>query len=90
MEKDTIDRREAIKEIIRAESYSDVSCELYRKVSDILDILSDLPSAQSTIVRCKDCDKYVKSEKVALRRCSLLNFYPTEDWYCAGALERRK
>lgn len=91
MIEDTINRKEAIRSVIKADSYSDVSGEFYRKMDDILGILEKLPSALPTIIKCKDCKRYVKSEGATLKKCSLLNFYPTEDWYCAGAeLERRK
>ena len=85
MAEDTINRKEAIRGVIKADSFSDVSGEFYRKMDDMLNMLEKLPSAQPTIIKCKDCKRYVKSEKVALKKCSLLNFYPTEDWYCAGA-----
>lgn len=44
-----------------------------------------MPPAQSIIIRCKDCRWRRKNDKVALFKCSLFNFYPTEDWFCAGA-----
>ena len=43
MSNDTISRKEAIRAVIRAPSYSDVSGEQYRKSDDIIDILENLP-----------------------------------------------
>ena len=43
MSDDTISRREAIRAMMRAPSYSDTLGEQYRKVEDIIDILENLP-----------------------------------------------
>lgn len=91
MAEELINRRAAIRKIIQADSYCDTSDEEYKKTKDILDILYGLPGAQDTIIRCKDCSHYI-DEKTGLKKCSFLNFFPVEDWYCAGGakLERRK
>lgn len=43
MSSDTISRKEAIREVMRAQPYSDILGEQYRKVEDIIDILENLP-----------------------------------------------
>ena len=42
MSNDTISRKEAIRAVIRAPSYSDILGEQYKKVEDIIDILENL------------------------------------------------
>ena len=80
-----IDRSETIKSLVNIETYTDKTGKRYKKLNDVIDVLCHMPGAQLTIKRCKDCDKYKKDEKTGLKKCTLLNFFPTEEWYCKGA-----
>lgn len=81
MMNDFVSRRAVARGIVQADAYSDTSGDSYRKTEDILDMLYDLPSAQDELIRCKDCECYVDGE-TGLKKCSFLNIYPIEDWYC--------
>lgn len=50
--------------------------------------LTNLPSAQPEIIRCKDCDWWTKQEGSAQGRCELMQMYPTGGWYCGNARRR--
>ena len=52
------------------------------------EVISKLPSAQSEIVRCKDCDWWTKQEDSLQGRCALLQMYPTGGWSCGNARRR--
>ena len=52
------------------------------------EVISKLPSAQSEIVRCKDCDWWTKQEDSLQGRCALLQMYPTGGWFCGNARRR--
>lgn len=85
MGKNLISREEVVKGVIQADSYSDASGEEYKKTTDILNMLCDLPGAQSTVRGCEDCKWFIDDEGTALKKCVLLDFFPTVDWYCAGS-----
>lgn len=50
--------------------------------------LLKLPSVElktGELVRCKDCDWLEKSDNSLQWRCKRYGFYPTGEYYCAGA-----
>ena len=51
-----------------------------------------VPSVEPTtgeLVRCKDCDWWEKSDNSLQGRCARYGFYPTGEYYCAGAELKR-
>ena len=58
-------------------------------VADAMDAISDLPSAQSGIIRCKDCKHRDPEDKKCDCGHDILWQLPRDDnWFCADA-ERR-
>ena len=47
--------------------------------------IDELPSVQPEVIRCKDCKWWDKQEMSLQGRCSLLQMYPTGEWYCGNA-----
>jgi len=49
-----------------------------------------LPSADVVeVVRCKDCEWWTKQKDSIQGRCDLMQMYPTGEWFCGNAQERR-
>ena len=84
--KKTISQESAINAIVQAaipymkENPSKPEQYILMGISDALNAIKALPSAQPEIIRCKDCGK----RKV----CRTSTAWPGDDWYCADA-ERR-
>ena len=74
-----IDRSETIKSLVNIETYTDKTGKRYKKLNDVIDVLCHMPSAQLTIKRCKDCDKYKKDEKTAIYKCTHINIFKTKN-----------
>ena len=51
--------------------------------------LVQLPSAEPEIIRCKDCEWWEKQKDSLQGRCALMQMYPTGEWFCGNAQERR-
>lgn len=49
------------------------------------DVIEQMPSAENTIIQCKDCKWWEKQEDSLQGRCCLMQMYPTGGWYCANA-----
>lgn len=54
----------------------------------VLAILNCLPSAQTEIIHCKDCELWEKQKDSLQGRCELMQMYPTGAWYCGNARRR--
>lgn len=83
---DLISREEAIKTLR----------ELWRETNDIwyeevynmaIEALQAEPKT-GELVRCKDCDWWEKSDDSLQGRCERYGFYPTGEYYCAGAVPK--
>ena len=59
---------------------SDYCDELWKKAYE---------RGKAEIIRCKDCKWWDKQEMSLQGRCSLLQMYPTGEWYCGNAKLRR-
>ena len=66
-----------------ADGYYPVSADAIREQ------VKELPSEESEIIKCKDCDWWTKQDASLQGRCARYGIYPTGEWYCAGA-ERRE
>lgn len=84
---DLISRHAVIDKLKREKKilYSPVGAEYLIKA------IEDLPSAQTEIIRCKDCKhRYVDGENVRFNVCELNhNKVQSDDWFCADA-ERKE
>lgn len=47
-----------------------------------------LPSEQSEIIHCKDCEWWEKQKDSIQGRCELMQMYPTGEWLCGNAKRR--
>ena len=76
---DLISRKEALK-----------ICRRYwhPTFNPIMGEIEKLPSAQSEIIRCKDCDWWTKQEDSVQGRCELMQMHPAGGWYCGNARRR--
>ena len=77
---DLISRQDAIDAVEQAIMYHD---------SAIMRI-TNLPSAQPDIIRCKDCKWWTKQKDSLQGRCALMQMYPTGEWFCGNAQERKE
>jgi hypothetical protein len=90
---DCISRQAAIDAIAKFVPYAicDESTESYTNgLTDAYNLICQLPSAQTEIIRCKDCKFYThtnRSLKVGI--CRLLSTHFGDDGYCSEA-ERRE
>ena len=78
-----IDRDEAINELVRWGKIQDYSEGERNVIACVIGMLDTLPSEQSEIIRCKDCEK-----REYCRTSTVWAVAPGDDWYCADA-ERR-
>ena len=86
---DLIKRQAAINELVRWGKIPGYSRGERNVIACVIGMLDTLPSAQSEIIRCKDCKFYThtnRSLKVGI--CSLLPAHFGDDGYCSEA-ERR-
>lgn len=51
----------------------------------VIKTVPEFPSAENTIIRCKDCEWWDKLENSLQGRCCLMRLYSTGEWYCANA-----
>ena len=56
---------------------------------EITDAVMSVPSAQSEIIRCKDCKHHVLHKRLSIPWCRLLHMDMGDDQFCSCA-ERRK
>lgn len=80
---DLIDRQAAIDALADMHCKSDEDGYVWIIRSDAWGRIDALPSAQSEIIRCKDCGK-----REVCRTSTVWAAAPGDDWYCADA-ERR-
>lgn len=53
-------------------------------------IVNQIPTADVIeVVRCKDCEWWEKQKDSLQGRCDLMQMYPTGEWFCGNAQERR-
>lgn len=91
---DTVSRRKAV-EALRV-AYWDYDIQSTKDDPCVVDAMTDwairqikaLPTAEPKIVRCQDCDWWLKQPNSAQGRCALFGIYPTGSWYCANARKR--
>ena len=79
---DCVDRQKAIRNICNQDCHQPQPCK-WKCIA--IDELEALPSVQPEIIRCKDCEWWDKQEMSLQGRCSLLQMYPTGEWYCGNA-----
>ena len=96
MTNDIISRQAAIDALAKFVPYAicDESTESYTNgLTDAYNLILQLPSAQTEIIRCKDCKywrehKYAKETKKYIPFCGFNAIYTKSDDYCSRA-ERR-
>lgn len=79
------DAIEAICKKCKADYPDTTACD----ICDDIFILKSLPSIESEIIRCKDCEWWEKQKDSLQGRCALMQMYPTGQWFCGNAQERR-
>lgn len=95
MANDLISRQAAIDAVeTKIKKWNAVDGEGYHvglglRYTDVIDTLTELPSAQPEIIRCKDCEWWEKQKDSLQGRCALMQMYPTGEWFCGNARERR-
>ena len=52
--------------------------------------IADLPSVQPEIIRCKDCDWWLKQPDGLQGSCMLFGMHSTGAWYCGDARKREE
>ena len=90
---DLIDRQAAIDALNKLKIYRPLDSDRY-VISDCLNKIVNLPSAQPEIIRCKDCRyyktyQYVNGIRKFLPKCSFNDIYVAEEDFCSQA-ERRQ
>jgi len=90
---DLIDRQAAIDALNKLKIYRPLDSDRY-VISDCLNKIVNLPSAQPEIIRCKDCKHYREYdseyvENAVVVQC-MADRYPISEtipdgWFCAGA-----
>lgn len=91
---DLISRQAAIDAIQeRMDSFRHADCEwamnAYNGACECAGAIKSLPSAQPEVIRCKDCKWWTKQKDSIQGRCDLMQMYPTGEWFCGNAQERR-
>lgn len=86
---DCISRQAAITAIDNCGCDGEDSCGepwIYKENAvEAIEMVEPLPSAEPQIVRCKDCNFWIKQEDSLQGRCALMGTYPTGNWFCGNA-----
>ena len=83
---DLIDRQAAIDALNKLKIYRPLDSDRY-VISDCLNKIVNLPSAQPKIIRCKDCKHWYSDADTGMS-CEFTNMFQPEDGFCNWA-ERR-